>query len=236
MTKNDSQGHDNDKYTYQTPFTLTHAVSEYEKAKTFLDEVSDVYMFDILKSDITFDADYGDLPKDFSDKIESIRWSLDTADAGHITLEANTELTKKEKTYLSKWINEQHKESLGDDFKDEPFAKYECKTDKSEQEQFHISNTEALNLAVELLDNHNIPYNLDSNDRIRLDADIVGDAIEFLDVLGIDYEKVEERTHMATVGFTKSKSSLELISEPGLQDLATALSTLESEHVSGLEV
>ena len=41
---------------------------------------------------------------------------------------------------------------------------------------------------------------------------------------------------MATVGFTKSKSSLELISEPGLQDLDTALSTLESEHVSGLEV
>lgn len=181
------------------------------------------------------------MPNDFSDKIESIRWSLDTADAGHITLEANTELTKKEKTYLSKWINEQHKGSLGDDFKDEPFAKYECKTDKdankqSEQEQFHIGNTEALNLAVELLDNHNIPYHLDSNDRIGINADVVGNAMEFLDFADIEYEKVEERTHMATVGFTKSKSSLKLISEPGLQDLATALSTLKSEHVSGLEV
>lgn len=123
MTEEDLQEIDKQSmiYVYQTNFTLTHAVNDYEEAKAFLDEANDEGITDTLQSDITFDSEYGDAPNDFSDKIESVRWSLDTANTGHITLQTNTALTEEEKTYISEWINGQQTQGIGDDFKEEPF-------------------------------------------------------------------------------------------------------------------
>lgn len=84
----------------------------------------------------------------------------------------------------------------------------------SEQGGIYIEDTEEFNLAIELLDNHNISYTLDSDDQIMIEEDFVEDAIEFLDFAGIEYKEIEDTVHMATVDWEKSDYSFDLISEP----------------------
>lgn len=56
--------------------------------------------------------------------------------------------------------------------------------------RLYIDELDSFHEAIELLDDYNIPYDLDSGDRIMIEEDFVEDAMEFLDNAGIDYEEI----------------------------------------------
>ena len=190
------------------------------------------FIIDTLRFDTEFESDYGNIDHNFHDKIESIRWSLDTVKSGEILLETNTALTEDERALISDWINEQHTHCFGEEFRNEPFAKYELTEDSdefSEWERFRIDDADAYIHAIRFLDDHliPIPYVLDSNDDILVEERYAAEVIELLDSAGIDYTS-EDNVHMGTVDWEKSDYSLDLISEPN-QEQDTDLTLTEAD-------
>lgn len=122
--------------------------------------------------------------------------------------------------------------NFGEEFRNEPFAKYELTEDSdefSEWERFRIDDADAYIHAIRFLDDHliPIPYVLDSNDDILVEERYAAEVIELLDSAGIDYTS-EDNVHMGTVDWEKSDYSLDLISEPN-QEQDTDLTLTEAD-------
>ena len=109
-------------YQYQTPFQLTAPVLDLDEAKAYLDK-SNLQMCDMFSWDMEYD-DEERIHADFSDKITSISWMLNDALSGSIRITTDEDLTEDELSYLSKWVEEQSSDGIGEGFRQQSFASY----------------------------------------------------------------------------------------------------------------
>lgn len=99
------------EYIYQTKFFLKAEVLSIEDANNYL---QDEDMTKYLKADF----------KDIADDIINIKWSLVTNRYGTVTLITNRELDNDELKSISKWINGQNSDGIGEGFEQQDFASY----------------------------------------------------------------------------------------------------------------
>ena len=99
--------------TYMTDFHLKHPVIDLESANQYLSDDMTTYIKDDER-----------ISKSCRDKINSISWKLsENRIDGHITVEANDYLTKKESKSISEWISGQCSDGIGWSSKREDTAK-----------------------------------------------------------------------------------------------------------------
>ena len=98
-------------YKYSTDFNLFCRVNDQEAAQEYLDNSSDE-MLTILKENILY----------VGSVTESIKWILDDSESGHIEVITTQELSEDDLSYLSRWVNEQHSDGIGEGFEQQDFA------------------------------------------------------------------------------------------------------------------
>ena len=94
-------------YKYSTDFNLFCRVNDQEAAQDYLDDFCDEALSEIKNN----------LPH-----IESIEWILDDSESGHIDVITTQELSEDDLSYLSRWVNEQHSDGIGEGFEQQDFA------------------------------------------------------------------------------------------------------------------
>lgn len=104
------------EYIYTTDFHLKNEVLDIEDANEYLQEEN---MLNFLKSDF----------KEIESIFKELYWKLSDKKKGFITLTTSRELTKEESAKISKWINGQCSDGLGEGFEQQDFA---CYTEKDE--------------------------------------------------------------------------------------------------------
>ena len=57
---------------------------------------------------------------------------------------------------------------------------------------------DAFNLAIELFDNNDVSYKLDSDDQVMVRGESEKEALECLDFLGIPYKEAEDKVQTAS--------------------------------------
>jgi hypothetical protein len=105
--------------TYVTHFNLVYPVIDYEAARDYLskDKIDNVstteLMTQVLKEHMSF-----------GEKIDMIEWVLQTEERGYIILETNASLSKEELAQVSRWVQGQNSDGLGEGFEQQEFACY----------------------------------------------------------------------------------------------------------------
>ena len=108
-----------DLRTYETRFTLTASVNDFESARDYLEEHSEG-MAEMLRE---WAVSQGE--PELAGKVLSIEWVLDDDMSGHIRLETLQPLTEEEASDVSDWISGQNSDGIGEGFEQQPFASYE---------------------------------------------------------------------------------------------------------------
>ena len=105
-----------ENYIYTTNFYLKNSVLDIDSANEYLHEDN---MVNYLRSDF----------KNLSNIFETLEWNLIDKQKGIITLTTNRLLNKEEGDKISKWINGQCSDGLGEGFEQQDFA---CYTERDE--------------------------------------------------------------------------------------------------------
>lgn len=104
-----------EKHIYETDFSLEFPVNDYNAAKEYLENITD--MTDVFKERVSrTNMAY------LQDKVKDISWKLDDESNGRVVITTDGRLSSKAQEYLADWISGQNSDGIGNSFEQQPFA------------------------------------------------------------------------------------------------------------------